>query len=82
MANAASEHTIGIKARGSFKDRPVFERMAYCFTNYIVKQSTGRPELWKGIGFRKGKFCNIAARPVNKGLGMLQMSSAKWKYDE
>jgi hypothetical protein len=27
----------------------------------------------------KGKFCNIAGRPVNKGLGMLQMSSAKWR---
>jgi hypothetical protein len=27
--------------------------------------------------FTKGKFCIIAERPANKGLGMLQMSSAK-----
>ena len=26
--------------------------------------------------FTKGKFCIIAERPANKGLGMLQMSSA------
>ena len=24
-----------------------------------------------------GKFCNVVSRPVNKGLGMLQMSGAK-----
>jgi hypothetical protein len=28
--------------------------------------------------FAKGKFCIIRGRPVNKGLGMLQISSAKW----
>jgi hypothetical protein len=27
--------------------------------------------------FIEGKFCNVAARPVNKGLGRLQMSVAK-----
>jgi hypothetical protein len=27
---------------------------------------------------QKGKFCIIAARPVNKGSGMVQMSRAKW----
>jgi hypothetical protein len=26
------------------------------------------------LPFRKGKFCNMAKRPVNKGLAMLQMS--------
>ena len=29
------------------------------------------------IGRYSGKFCIIAGRPVNKGLGMLHMSSAK-----
>src|ERR1039458_10406208 len=28
--------------------------------------------------FAKGKFCNVAGQPVNKGLGMLQMSVAEW----
>jgi hypothetical protein len=27
---------------------------------------------------KKGKICIIAGRPVKKGLGMLQMSGAKW----
>jgi hypothetical protein len=27
----------------------------------------------------KGKFCIIAGSPVNKGLGTLQMSIAKWR---
>ena len=27
----------------------------------------------------KGKFRIIVERPVNKGLGMLQMSLAKWR---
>jgi len=27
--------------------------------------------------FLKGKYCNVAAWPVNKGLGTLQMSVAK-----
>jgi hypothetical protein len=31
-----------------------------------------------GRRFVKGKFCSTAERPVNKKLGVLQMSSLKW----
>jgi hypothetical protein len=32
-----------------------------------------------GGGVAKHKFCIIAGRPVNKGLDMSRMSSAKWE---
>ncbi len=31
------------------------------------------------VHLTKGKFCIIVGRPANKGLGMLQMSGAKWR---
>jgi len=40
------------------------------------KLSTGVAIALNKIGFTKGKFCIIAETPVNKELGMLQMSVA------
>ena len=37
-----------------------------------------RPSATTPLRLRKGKFCTIVGRLVNKGLGMLRMSSAKW----
>jgi hypothetical protein len=45
----------------------------------ILLSLGGRQPLIQEIGRYSGKFCTVGGMPVNKGLRMLQMSSAKWK---